>query len=306
MWFEGLFRSPGMRGALTLFACVSLAGCSGKDDNPVAPGPPVITPISVTAAWPHADNQSFAYKFTARVAPIPPPTLYPLASQVPQVTLDQVAALLLTPGVFTPDQEAVVGYILTFSDSLTGPGGVRGQNLIWATTSYPIPALPAPGSQAQGFTPPPPALLRGGVWRQEPTLIGLYNQDSAEPSWVFLQGALADRTPWEARLLPGLADDVVMRARAYQSVSIDIAGFRRDDALDVHYLMDLGIVAVTDGGGGVLGYMRGYNYGRVIWAEGVGPVYLYERTGLSAGDPNNEATGECTLLLENVTFPFAF
>jgi hypothetical protein len=99
-----------------------------------------------------------------------------------------------------------------------------------------------------------------------------------------------------------VSTQVVLRARAYQSVTVDIAGVRSDDALDVHYLLDHGIETLSQPGGGEL-YRRRFSYGRVVWAADAGPLYLYERRGLTAGSPPTMGVAESTLLLEGASVP---
>ncbi len=307
----GEIRIPARTAGAAWLACAILltAGC-GKDDAPTAPaGTNPIIPIAAADAWPHENGRAFEYRFVARAATTPSTVVYPTPGEVPGVTLDQVAALLETPPSFTLVQETTSGYVLTFQDSMTTGSGVRGQALLAAVTPYPIPVATRarpPGTAAANGVFGVPRLLRGGTWRLDGSRIGLYGEASTEPVWIYLDGSLADRTAWQARLLPGLADDVVMRARAWQTVNVDVAGFRREDALDVHYLMDYGVTAVTDENGSVFGYTRRFDYGRVVWAPGVGPVYVYERDGLTAADPPTSAVSEATLLLENVSLPQAF
>lgn len=285
---------------LLLLALPAVPGCA-SDDGPTAPPPDAaaIIPIDFDRAWPHEDGRSFAYAYAVRTGVSPGPNLYPTAAEVPAVTLDLVASLLLTPPPFTSSQESTYGYTLTFEDSSTTGSGVRGQRLVPVVTG---PTFTSSAHAAAGIAEAP-LLLTGGVWRQEPGRIALYRDPSNSAAWIFLQGALADRTPWEARPLPQLAPAVVMRARAWQTVTADVAGFHFDDALDVHYLFDYGVVAVTDAGGAVLGYRRDFDYGRVVWGSDLGPLYVYQRTGLTAGEPPSMATQEATLLLEQAGIP---
>jgi hypothetical protein len=292
--------------AIALFAAPALHGCSSDETPTAPPGPDIITPLALDHAWPHADQQTYAYRFVVHYATPPPDHRYATAAEVPAVTLDQVAALLATPPPFTTVQETTRGYVLAFQDSAETGSGVRGQNLVPAITPYPIPSVLARDGVPFGATgeiePDPPVFLGGGVWRQEPGRIALFTDLSTEPTWVFLAGALADRTAWEARVLPGVSDQVVIRGRAYQSVTVDIAGVRRDDALDVHYLLDHGIERLSLPGGGVE-YRRRFSYARIVWASDAGPLYLYERRGLTAGNPPSPGVVESTLLLEQATEP---
>jgi hypothetical protein len=43
----------------------------------------------------------------------------------------------------------------------------------------------------------------------------------------------------------------------------------------------------------------------VVWARDAGPLYLYERRGLTAGSPPSPGVIESTLLLEQGTVPAA-
>jgi len=290
-----------------LLVIFALAGCASHHD-PTAPATATsITPIPLSTTWPHENGRYFGYRYVVRTGTTGQGNLFPTVAAVPAVTLDLVAALLDTPPPFTTAFEQTVGYTLTFQDSATTGSGVRGQNLVGAVTAYPLPAPFAARrttpTAASGIDPAPPRFLGGGVWRQEPGRIGRFSDLSTEPTWIFLQGALADRTEWSAQLLPGFADDVLVRARAYQSVTADVAGLHFDDALDVHYLLDYGIDAVTDTNGGLLGYRRTFSYGRIIWGRETGPLYLYERLGLTAGSPPTGGVTEATLLLEQTAGP---
>lgn len=277
-------------------------GC-GDRDGPTAPpdtGAGTITPLDVARAWPHGNGASFTYRYVTRAAVLPAGNLYATLAEVPAVTLEHVAALLLSPPPITVTQESVFGYMLSFQDSATTGSGVRGQLLVPAISG---PAAARAGARSPAGIAEPPMLLPGGVWRQEADRIALYRHVSTEAAWVFLEGALADRTSWETHPLPQLAPDVVMRARAWQTVTADVAGLRLDDALDVHYLFDFGVVGVTDAGGSLLGYQRDFAYGRVVWGRDAGPLYVYERRGLTAGDPPSLPAHEATLLLEQVAIP---
>lgn len=281
-----------------------LAGC-GKDASPTGPAPrPVITPLALDRAWPHKNGATFSYRYVVRTATPPGDNLYANPADVPDVTLEQIAALLAAPPPFAAAQEETNGYVLAFQDSAMAGNGERGQNLVGTVTAYPFPRPDGiPPAAAAGIGPDPPLFLGGGVWRQEADRIIEYADLPSEITWVFLQGSLSDRTPWSVEVQPGLTG-AVLYARAYQSVTVDIANIQRDDALDVHYLLDHGIESVSQAGGGVL-YRRRFSYARVIWAADAGPLYLYERRGLTAGDPPTLGVAEATLLLEDAVSPAA-
>jgi len=283
----------------------ALQGC-GNDPAPTAPAATSpIRPLALDHAWPHTNGATLAYRYVVRSAVPPPDQFFANAADVPAVSLELVAALLSAPPPFTAAQEETRGYVLTFQDSATAGNGKTGQNLVAAVTPYPIPGPgAAPRAALAGIDPDPPVFLPGGVWRQESDRIVLYADVPAEITWEFLAGTLSDRTPWEIQVQPGLTQ-AVLRARAYQSVTVDVAGIRRDDALDVHYLLDHGIESVSQPGGGVL-YRRRFSYARVIWAADAGPLYVYERRGMTAGDPPTLGVVESTLLLEDAVVPAAY
>jgi hypothetical protein len=295
----GAFAAHGM---LVLSAGLAGCGTASAPNAPQAPGG--ISPLAIERAWPHEDGRSFPYRYVARQATPAAENRFASASDVPAVGLELVAALLGAPPPFDAASETTLGYVLAFDDSATTGSGVRGQNLTPSFTVYPFPT---PLRAGTAFTAPlgdvlePPLFLGGGIWRMEPGRIARYGDDSTEPIWLYLAGALADRSVWEAGPLPGAGAQTILRARAYQSVTVDIANVRADDALDVHYLLDHGVDAVAGSGG--LEYRRRFSYGRVVWARDAGPLYLFERRGLTAGSPPTQGVAEATLLLEDLSSP---
>jgi hypothetical protein len=277
-----------------------VAGCS-SDSAPTAPAAPGITPLPIAHAWPHEEGRTHTYRLVTRYGALLAEHRYATAAEVPAVTLEDVADLLATQAPLAAIDEVIAGYVTTFNDSATTAMGVRGQRLEMGFTAYP----PAPRGRAREFAfagpggiVEPPVFLTGGIWRADGDTLARFDDLSVAPTWMFLEGDLADRGAWEARVLPGVSNQVVMRARAWQSVEVDIAGLRRDDALDVHYLLDHGIEVLSVAGGGVE-YRRRFSYGRIIWGRDAGPMYLYERRGLTSGTPVLPGSVETTLLLES-------
>ena len=67
--------------------------------------------------------------------------------------------------------------------------------------------------------------------------------------------------------------------------------------LECLYVIDYGVMEYRNELGDPLGYVRFFDYGTVIYAPGVGPVYSYERWMVEPGDPITTGLGDLTISL---------
>lgn len=132
-----------------------------------------------------------------------------------------------------------------------------------------------------------PMFLRGGVIARQDSLIGTYGQLGQEPYWKFLGADLEVGATFTQEIAPQLGADVFLHGRVQDRRSVEVAGIRYDGCVEMLYLLDLGVAGVTTETGGLMGYLRYFDVGTVLYAPGLGPVACTERNGLesSLDDP---------------------
>jgi hypothetical protein len=151
------------------------------------------------------------------------------------------------------------------------------------------------GSRAQVQSMP--YLLHGGAWEKTAEWIGLYNDLGARLAWKFLAEDITVGSEFSYQLIPDFSDDTFLHGRVYRQTSVETEIGTFEKALDCLYILDFGISTVTDLQGEVVGYMRSFDYGRVIYAPTIGPVYSYERWGVEPGDPPSPGLEDFTNIL---------
>jgi hypothetical protein len=116
-------------------------------------------------------------------------------------------------------------------------------------------------------------------------------------AWKFLTSNLFTGSEFSYQLMPNFAEDLVLHCRVYRRLTVTTDAGTFLNALDCLYILDYGITTVTDVYGDPKGYIRTYDYGRVIYAPTVGPVYSYERWGVDPGNPPSEGFLDITVRL---------
>jgi hypothetical protein len=132
-----------------------------------------------------------------------------------------------------------------------------------------------------------PMLIHGGAWKKTLSWIGTYGDLDQLPAWKFLSSDLRAGAEFTHQLVPALADDVFLRCRIQSRVNerTAIGTFRK--SLDCWYIVDYGVLEVTDMNNNTFGYARVYDCGRVIYSPTVGPVYSFEADFIDAGKPTS-------------------
>ena len=152
-----------------------------------------------------------------------------------------------------------------------------------------------PGSLAQPFGFP--VLIHGGVWEKTDQWIGTYENVSPRLWWKFLADDLAVGSGFTYQLFPEFVDDNYLLCHAYRHVRVQTEVGTFEKALDCLYIVDRGITVATDPQGSIIGYNRMFDYGRVIYAPTIGPVYSYERSAVEPGNPPSGGFSDTTLRL---------
>ena len=137
-----------------------------------------------------------------------------------------------------------------------------------------------------------PLLIHGGVWRKTDQWIAAYADLDTLPAWKYLEADLSRGHEFTHQLAPSLASDIFLHCRVVGEgrAKTEVCVFKR--ALDCIYLVDYGVYNLQGPGPDAQGYYRVFDYGRVLYVPGVGPVYAYERMLVCAGDPVGIGLGE--------------
>jgi len=128
----------------------------------------------------------------------------------------------------------------------------------------------------------PPILLHGYIWEKTAEHIGTYGDLDLNLAWKFLEANVSPGHEFTFQLVPLLADDVFLHALVlparFETHPRLVSG-----QVEVLYVIDFGVSAVTDESGQLLGLTRIYSYGTVTYVPAVGPVAGVEYNGAQAG-----------------------
>jgi hypothetical protein len=315
-------RGPLQVTARCALALIAFAGCS---HHPVAPHIPTPT---LRTIWPNENGRAWSYQVVDRTFTGGRDlTTYVSREDVPAApTMTQVAGLLDTLPAGDVSQPDTASFGLRFSGLITTGSGVTRQNLVETliTRSAPLAArggIRAPAVfLAQLYRARPdlrpllrsrlasvalPAdtlhiyasnLLHGYAWEKTTSWIGTYGDLDTLLAWKFLASSLAPGSEFTHALVPSLARDVFLHGRILSRQSVRTPAGTWVRTVVCAYLIDFGVIAVTDSTGSITGYTRMFNYGSVAYADGVGPVACYERRLLTVGGASR-GEGDVTLRL---------
>ncbi len=142
-----------------------------------------------------------------------------------------------------------------------------------------------------------PLFVHGGPWEKTSAYIGTYSSFADRLGWKFLTNKLYVGAEFSYQLYPDLAEDLVLCCRVYRTTTITTSAGTFERALDCLYILDYGVTTVMDIYGDPIGFVRTFDYGRVIYVPNVGPVYDYERWGVQPGNPPSDGFLDITLEL---------
>jgi hypothetical protein len=165
------------------------------------------------------------------------------------------------------------------------------------------PAFPSRNSVGSGVSSPvaqglpDPVLLHGYAWRKSDSWIGTYGDLDTLLAWKFLESPLIPAHEFTFRLVPSLADDVFEHCRILRMLSFQTEAGVFRNAIECLYVIDYGILSWSNMENPEIGYSRAFDYGTVVYAPTVGPVYCYERKFVEPGDPLTLGAGDLELSL---------
>lgn len=92
--------------------------------------------------------------------------------------------------------------------------------------------------------------------------------------------------------------DVFMHCKVLRQADIQVDGHLYANALECVYRVDyLPAKVCCTATCSIIGWCRLYDYGAVVYAPTVGPVYSYERVLVEAGNDKSTGVGDKTLFL---------
>lgn len=306
-------RPFGSRPALAPIApaalCVAALATLGFPGCPDATGPGGgvdSSRLTMSNCWPNDDGRFWEYDARSCALAVEPMDELPEGETAPAITLADARRLLAEPVTReqpNPDEYPVR---FQFEGQLTTQSGVTGQNLdvrvpvraasmraaspaergdpflARLAAARPdlrarIAALTATPADAEGMSWLP-LFIHGYAWVKGPAWIGTYGDVDTLPAWKFLESNVRTGHTFRHQLVPSLASDVWLLASVERQVAVTVPGGAKvSNAIEVLYVVDYGVSVSVDAMGNILGSFRTFDYGKVVYAPGVGPVSDVER-----------------------------
>jgi len=313
---------------LALMLTLIVTGCSDNTCKPQICGPkPTLENI-----WPNDDQRFWEYDFTGRGwGGSIYDTLYDTEEEVPPVpSFDYVEDLLDNHPIGDDVNTQTGTYRMRFDGDSTSDYGVTAQALkdtvyiaglaISQDDSPVIRDVLLGGAMPNGrsiqdllagsvptvqYIPSYPLLIHGGIWEKNDDWIGTYCEIDTNLCWKFLEEDLLPGSEFTHQLIPALTDDAFMHCKVLDMANVQIGEQVYPNALECIYIIDYGAYQLTTSGGASLGWTRQYDYGTVVYAPEVGPVYSYERSLVEAGNDESLGVGDKTLVLTDTGRPDA-
>ena len=317
--------------ALCLAALATL-GFPGCPEDPTGSGEGNPNLLTMSNCWQNDDGRYWNYATMMRYIE-PQELIYSPAGQpVPEVTTALAKQLLGKPISFVPGVPNEYQLRMQFQGRLTSGSGVEAQHLVEIFTA-PVSIRPSATSprfgrdflerlaqarpdlrarlaaegvsiarHADPFRPEgnaymPPYFIHGYVWLKGPAWIGTYGDVDTMLAWKFLEANIRPGHSFRHRLVPSLADNVWLLCEVDRKVQAVVPdGKTVNNAIEVIYVIDYGVGEATDETGSPIGGYRTFDYGRVTYAPGVGPVVDLERRYASMGQ--NVTMGYAELRLD--------
>lgn len=303
--------APGARvlpGVLLLFAVAGFGPCAHHASGPNG----TYVAATITTCWPNDDGRWWNYAVVSRPLVHGPVPGYTDRASVPAVTIDSALVRLGLPADTSGTAPTAYAYRLEFAGSLQTESGVVTQRLV---ESFPTSVLAAPswsarllariaevrpdlrerlpraavlaaanGTSVQNV----PVFIHDYSWIRTPTWVGGYGDADTLPAWRYLENDLRPGHGFQFRLVPSLASDIWLLGRVHRVVTAAVPGGTVSNAIEVVYVIDYGVLAIASPNGGPTTYARPFDFGRVVYAPGSGPVEVAEyRVAHVGGGPQD-------------------
>ncbi|MFH1311648.1 MAG: hypothetical protein ABIJ00_00320 [Candidatus Eisenbacteria bacterium] len=295
-----------------LLATALITGCS---ENECSQPDGCVPDPALGNIWPNEDQATWTYDYVHRWWDSPGFTIYDDIDSVPPApSLDDIAALLDAHPIGDSPQSEEGIYRLKFDgDTTTGPG-VTAQNLTRMLVTEDcfdlLASEPAPrGAFLERFSPALtdtfdvlpdyPMFLRGGAWEKTGEAIVAYGAIDTLPNWKFLEANLAVGHEFTFEIISG---GPLLHCRILRRLDFESGIGVLEKAIECLYMVDSGVLTFASEYGPI-GWTRFFDYGIVVYAPTVGPVYSYERLLVQPGDTPSAGAAEITVSLIGASTP---
>lgn len=239
---------------LAFVLAVMIIGCSGDDPTEPSGG---LAP-TFDNIWPAALGDYWTYDLEERRYSVDVASYERLEDVPPLPTMEELYAELQLdgPGTLLRTDEGTLRWQIMADATVTPDSTVLSvSRQIEATVGYPSP---------------PYGLRMGPIWTRSGNSIASYYESGAS-KWLHLEGSLESgysfvSTPFG--LVRASLTTSVWRIRPFS-----VAGREYPRCVECFYVLDLGISTDSDEGGNITGYWRSYEYGVIVYAPEIGPVY---------------------------------
>jgi hypothetical protein len=289
---------------------VLVTGCSENE----CPEPYCCIPDpALDNIWPNRDKLAWTYEYLCRTWDSPGPTVYDDIDSVPPApTMDEVVELLADHPIGDNPDSIRGDYRLKFDGDITTAAGVTAQNLTEMLITddgvgFPEGRHVGPYGYLRSASLDTfitvsilPGFLHGGAWEKTDEWIATYVEEGdydTLPNWKFLDADLEVGHEFTHELTLG---DGVLSCRILRQTEFETQAGIFEKAIECLYLFDPGILAYTTEYD-TTGWARPFEYGVVVYAPTVGPVYCYRRMYIDPGDPPGPGAGEVTVDLMAAT-----
>ncbi len=290
---------------LSCLLLVALLGCN--DDNCIdCPDGGSDPEPTMANLWPHADGTGWIYDFAYGEYEGPAVT----DSAPPLPSLQELHDALDVPVTGVVINEGLGLYRLRFDGIVTTDSGVLAQNIVGTLYNEAEKSgtgtvgasdgerrllqliarvrpdlrpriLARLGANADALKSLDgvdlPYFLGGYAFASEDSGYYGYGDLNTSHSWVYLEGDLAVGSRFSLQLLPDLTDDIWLYGQIWSIGDRFVGGVAWPNVLECMYAIDLGLVQLTDEGGGTIGEFRPCLYGSTLFAPEFGPIAGRER-----------------------------
>ncbi len=300
--------------ALLCILILPLLACKDKSSTGVSVPEPTLENL-----WPNEDGASWTYDIEYRTWDMAAPVEYETEDEVPPCpTLPQIEELMRDHPEGANLEVSEGEYELTFNGTISNGHGVTTQ-LLEETIIYngktersvALPgflgnlrqarpdlaermdalaaeqqiALPRGGENPSLFPTGYPTFLSGHYWEKTEGYIGQYGDLSDQLSWIYLDANFEVDHLIRFQLVPDLDDDIWLSLKTLRQGAVTTTAGRFIKTIEVLYCIDYGVgpyrsIESPD----EFYYTRYFDYGRIVYAPEVGPIFSDERILTNIGD----------------------
>ncbi len=273
-------------------AALAGPGCS---KSPTTPAAPLVSTLTLDHCWPNANGDTWTFLESVQPTLAGAIPTFPDSGSVPAISIDDAIAWLAVPPDTVSFRDTSL-FVLQFHGDTTTTAGVHAQQLLATHWMFGQPGLAtaAVAPFAHGAGPAGAALvpsantrfLVGGAFRKTAAWMGAYADYDTALAMEFLDANLVVGHTFTLHPPSDPGRHTLLTARVVAAGTGSVPGTQGTRGIvQVVYLLDYGVDAYGFNGGVPFAWVRMFDYGRVTYAAGLGPIADEERIGGFAGAP---------------------